>query len=167
MSPETLRDAYSRYGHLVRRRIAFVLRNGPGVDDVLQEVFIRLWRSPDGFDAADSKLRWLYRVADRCCFDVLAQRKRRGEVDIADVVDHPTASVNPTKSIDNRDLVCALLGNFDPRDQAIALLYFHDEMTLDEVAHEVDLTRQTVAKRIEYILSRSQVHARRLGASLR
>src|SRR5262245_35863165 len=71
MTHEEIEHAYRQYGHLVLRRCQRILRGAPAAEDVLQEVFVRLWRYGDAYRAAESKLPWLYRVADRCCFDHL------------------------------------------------------------------------------------------------
>ncbi|MGA8761262.1 MAG: sigma factor [Candidatus Sulfotelmatobacter sp.] len=53
-------------------------------EDVLQEIFLQLWRVPDAFDPAKGSLTtWLTIVSRRRAIDRL--RERRGELDVADV----------------------------------------------------------------------------------
>ena len=79
MTEEEVADAYRRYGSLVLRRCRRILRDDAAGEDALQEVFVRLMRYGDAFHQAESKVLWLYRVADRCCFDLLARRGARAE----------------------------------------------------------------------------------------
>ena len=67
MTREDLADLYRRFGPLVLNRCRRVLRDDAAAEDVLQDVFLRIWRYQDSFARADSKVAWLYRVADRRC----------------------------------------------------------------------------------------------------
>src|SRR5438105_4321088 len=79
MTESEVAEAYRRFGHLVLARCRRILRDDAGAEDALQEVLVRLWRYGDGFRAADSKVAWLYRVAERVCFDQLSRRRARAE----------------------------------------------------------------------------------------
>ncbi|ETK33662.1 sigma-70 family RNA polymerase sigma factor [Microbispora sp. ATCC PTA-5024] len=47
-------------------------------EDLLQEVFLRAWRSSEGFDEGRASPRtWLYRIATNACLTALEQRGRR------------------------------------------------------------------------------------------
>ncbi|WP_344933339.1 RNA polymerase subunit sigma-70 [Sphaerisporangium flaviroseum] len=46
-------------------------------EDLVQETFLRAWRSRGGFEARSTFRAWLYRIATNACLDVLAQRPRR------------------------------------------------------------------------------------------
>ena len=68
-------NIYERYGALMRRRCRRILRDDALADDALQEAFVNLIRYGAQFRAADAKLRWLYRIVDRCCFGQLDRRR--------------------------------------------------------------------------------------------
>jgi RNA polymerase sigma-70 factor, ECF subfamily len=78
----TLYDQYSAVVYSVALR---VLGDTGAAEDVLQEVFMQLWRNPGRFDSGRGMLGpWLSVVARHRAIDAL--RKRRPETDIADVV---------------------------------------------------------------------------------
>jgi len=77
-----LYDRYSGVAYSVALR---VLGDTGAAEDVLQEVFMQLWRNPGAFDAGRGNLGpWLAVIARNRAIDLL--RKRRPETDIADVV---------------------------------------------------------------------------------
>jgi len=76
---------YDRYSAVVYSVALRVLGDTGAAEDVLQEVFMQLWRNPGLFDSSRGSLGpWLAVIARHRAIDGL--RKRRPETDIADVV---------------------------------------------------------------------------------
>src|SRR5436190_22356683 len=76
---------YDRYSGIVYSVALRVLGDTGAAEDVLQEVFMQLWRNPGVFDSNRGNLgAWLAVIARNRAIDGL--RKRRPETDIADVV---------------------------------------------------------------------------------
>src|SRR5258707_4691354 len=115
MTHDEVAHAYRQYGPLVLRRCRRILRGDGAAEDMLQEVFVRLWRYGEAFAAADSKLLWLYRVADRCCFDQLSRRSTRVEVPIDDGTDAPDPARGDWQTLEDPEIVLRLLNRFDDR----------------------------------------------------
>ena len=78
-------ELYDRYSSVVYAVALRVLGDTGAAEDVLQEVFMQLWRNPGAFDAARGSLgSWLAVITRNRAIDSL--RKRRPETDIEDVV---------------------------------------------------------------------------------
>src|ERR1700727_3495942 len=76
---------YDRYSSVVYAVALRVLGDTGAAEDVLQEVFLQLWRNPSAFDAARGNFgSWLAVVTRNRAIDSL--RKRRPETDIEDVI---------------------------------------------------------------------------------
>ena len=76
---------YDRYSSIVYAVALRVLGETGAAEDVLQEVFLQLWRNPGAFDSSRGNLgAWLAVITRNRAIDGL--RKRRPETDIADVV---------------------------------------------------------------------------------
>ena len=76
---------YDRYSSVVYAVALRVLGDTGSAEDVLQDVFMQLWRNPSLFDASRGNLApWLAVISRNRAIDRL--RKRRPESDIEDVV---------------------------------------------------------------------------------
>lgn len=75
---------YDRYSRLVYSVALRVLRDSAAAEDVLQEIFMQIWRSPDSFLATRGSLGgWLAVVARNRSIDVI--RRRRVMTPVEDV----------------------------------------------------------------------------------
>ena len=78
-------ELYDRYSGIVYSVALRVLGDTGAAEDVLQEVFMQLWRNPGIFDSSRGNLApWLAVISRNRAIDAL--RKRRPETDIEDVV---------------------------------------------------------------------------------
>lgn len=147
---------YEQYGYLVHRRCARLLPTKADADDALQEVFLRAQRYGRK-EATGSDLGWLYGIADNCCFDALAKRKREPLA--------PTTASEPTYGSssdgDTRAVLGALLAKFDEVTRTIGVLYFLSGFTQDEVAQHTGYSRKTIGKKLEHF----ETEAKRLWRS--
>jgi RNA polymerase sigma-70 factor (ECF subfamily) len=78
-------ELYDRYSSLVYSVALRVLGDTGAAEDILQEVFMQLWRKPTVFDSARGSLAaWLAVIARNRAIDAI--RKRKPETDIGDVI---------------------------------------------------------------------------------
>jgi RNA polymerase sigma-70 factor (ECF subfamily) len=82
---QSMSELYDRYAKVVYAVALRVLQDAGAAEDVLQDVFLQLWRNPDAFDASRGNLAaWLAVISRHRSIDRL--RKRRPETDIEDCV---------------------------------------------------------------------------------
>jgi RNA polymerase sigma-70 factor (ECF subfamily) len=160
-----IESAFERYGHLVFRRCLLLLRETAGADDALQEVFVRLMKYPKGFVGAKRPLMWLYQVANRVCFDELA-RRQKAQIPMQELCDAQVdeKSSNDDQHHSDREIVLSFLMRFDLKTRQLAIMYFVDEMSQEDIAQELGWSRQTIYKKIRKIKERAKKFSRRLGA---
>ena len=153
LSPDDAARLYEKYGFFLLRRCRMILRDPAAADDALQQAFERILRSGGAVTTADEPLRWLYRVVDRCCFDVLRGRKRSIESPHDSEVGETT---HPSVDLEARDAARKILGTLSEEEAQIAVLLFVDGMSQGEIADEVGLSRVTVNKKIQALRARAE-----------
>jgi RNA polymerase sigma-70 factor (ECF subfamily) len=135
MSPQ---DIYLRYGSVVYRRARRLLGDDPSAKDACHEVFLRLFRSLPEFERA-SPLTWLYKVTTNYCLNLIRDENRRRKL--------LAAQAQPGASAAGPSLP-ELLHGFPEELQEIAVYYFVDEMSQDEIAEVLGISQRTVSNRV-------------------
>lgn len=141
-------ELYDRYSAIVYSVALRVLQDTGAAEDVLQEIFMQLWRHPGAFDASRGNMgAWLAVIARNRAIDAL--RRRKPEDDIEDVV----VSVEPDfASVADRARVMekvrgALDGMPAPQRAALEMAYF-EGLTHAEIAEKTGEPLGTVKTRI-------------------
>src|SRR6476659_10822657 len=75
-------DLYDRYSGVVYGVALRVLANTTAAEDVVQEVFLQLWRNPQAFDADRGRLApWLAVISRNRAIDLLRKRPPEDDID--------------------------------------------------------------------------------------
>ena len=75
-------DLYDRYAGVVYGVSLRVLANATAAEDVVQEVFLQLWRNPQAFNADRGRLApWLAVIARNRAIDLLRKRPLEDNID--------------------------------------------------------------------------------------
>jgi RNA polymerase sigma-70 factor, ECF subfamily len=143
---------YDRYSALVYSVALRVLRNPSAAEDVLHDVFLRLWHSPEKFDSARGNLAsWLAVIARNRAID--ATRRERPQIDPADVVLISPANIE-TEVERNAvaDKVRGLLREMPEAQRSAVEMAFFEGMTHGEIAAATHEPLGTVKTRIRSAL---------------
>jgi RNA polymerase sigma-70 factor (ECF subfamily) len=141
-------ELYDRYAKVVYAVALRVLQDAGAAEDVLQDVFLQLWRNPDAFDASRGSLTaWLAVISRHRSIDRL--RKRRPETDIEDCVISGGPDVgNETERALMIEKVRTVLAEMNPDQRKLLELAFFEGLTHTEIAEKTGEPLGTVKTRI-------------------
>ena len=113
------------------------------VEDVAQEVFVRLFFSLEQLRSAEVFEPWMYRLTVNAAYDYLRKRKRRKESRMADLGDQQVmmadavagerVEVNRVEAAENREFVQSLLGEVREEDRMLLMMKEVEGLSLKEL----------------------------------
>ena len=114
------------------------------VDDLFQEVLVRLWQGYDSFQGKSDLRTWIYKVSLNTCISIDRKKKRRKTQPLLEGVD-----LFDKNDADNRqtDLLHERIGRLQAFDRAIVLLWLED-MSYEEIAQIAGISVKNVSVRL-------------------
>ena len=114
------------------------------VDDLFQEVLIKLWQGFDKFEGRSSLRTWIYKVSLNTCISIDRKKKSRPTKTILEGVD-----LFDDSDTDNRqlDMLHGRITQLPPFDRAIVLLWL-ENMSYDEIGAIVGISAKNVSVRL-------------------
>jgi RNA polymerase sigma-70 factor, ECF subfamily len=149
---DAMAQLYDRYSSMVYSVALRVMGDTSAAEDVMQEIFMQVWRNPSAFDANRGSLAaWLAVVARNRSIDAL--RKRRPETSVDDVVVAADIDLesDAARKIALEKVRGALAGMPAEQRRAIGLAFF-EGLTHTEVAARTGEPLGTVKTRIRTAL---------------
>jgi len=135
---------------------AFLVRYGCGpddVDDVVQETFVRVFRSLDRYEHRGSFRTWLYRIGLNLARDALRRAGRT--VTQPDLEPLSRLAEDPADVLMARvdsDRLAATLAKLPESQRAALVLRFYADLPVEEIARICRCPTGTVKSRIHYAL---------------
>jgi RNA polymerase sigma factor (sigma-70 family) len=134
-------------------------------NDVLQNIFIRVWNGLDNFREDSQLYTWLYRIATNECLSYLEQQKRRSSASLDEMESGLSNKVIADKYFDPNKLEWKLqlaIQQLPEKQRVVFTLRYYDEMPYEEMSRVLDTSEGALkasyhhaVKKIEdYILNR-------------
>lgn len=153
-APMDLERLYREQGHVVVRRARRILGDDVEAGEILQEVFLSLLDRPDQFEGRSAVTTFLYAMTTNACLNRLRNRRRRDRL----LAQAPAPPPRPGEAEATVD-AARLLARLPVRLARIAIYYYLDEMTHEEIAELLGVSRRQVGN----LLVRVQEEARRVA----
>lgn len=155
---DALSQLYDRYHGILKALILRVVHNEAEADDLLQEIFMEIWKQAKNFSPEKGKpLGWMVTLARRRAIDGLRKKQayQRAEERLqAEVEQQPDAWVQNTTEeainfSDTRALVRKVLDRIPPAQQEAIEMAFYRGMSQREIAAKTNTPLGTVKTRLE------------------
>jgi len=110
-------------------------------NDVLQNVFIRVWKGLENFREDSQLYTWLYRIATNECLTFLEQQKKRTTVSLSDVETGLSDKIKADQNFDANKLEWKLqlgIQQLPEKQRIVFQLRYYDEMPYEEMSKVLD-----------------------------
>lgn len=147
-----------RYQRQVASVIYLTMGSRAEVEDLTQEVFMRVYRSIDRVTIETSLFSWIYRIATNLCIDELRRKRIKRVLSIGpesgSAADHSELFEEPSRASDElmaeekKHQVLDALAKLTPAHRAALVLREYEEMSYRQIARSLGITEQAVKSRI-------------------
>lgn len=161
---------FERHAMAVRRHLLRIVRDEHAAEDLLQEVFLRLWTHAAQWNGQGAFKGWLFRIATNTALNHLRSQRRRPQqpleapedLDGEERADTPAwlvdnASLGPDQALEasEQSLRLQQIIRDLPEDKREVFHLVHQmEMSLREAADELGIPEGTAKSRLHYARAR-------------
>jgi RNA polymerase sigma factor (sigma-70 family) len=106
-------------------------------NDVLQNVFIRVWNGLENFREDSQLYTWLYRIATNECLTFMEQQKKRSSVSLSEVESGLSNKIKADKDFDANKLEWKLqlaIQQLPEKQRIVFSLRYYDEMPYEQMS---------------------------------
>lgn len=146
-TPEFFERLVQAYQTPLRRLCCVLLKDVHLADDAVQETFIKAYRALKDFRQESSEKTWLTRIAVNTCRDMMRSRWFIHIDRSADIADLPEESDGRDAESDT-ELMDTVL-RLPLKQREAVLLYYYQNMTMQETAEALHITVSNVSRRLE------------------
>ncbi|HWK03104.1 MAG TPA: sigma-70 family RNA polymerase sigma factor [Puia sp.] len=110
-------------------------------NDVLQNVFIRVWNGLENFREDSQLYTWLYRVATNECLSFLEQQKKKSTLPLSEMESGLSNKIQADKHFDPNKLEWKLqlaIQQLPEKQRVVFSLRYYDEMPYEEMSRVLE-----------------------------
>jgi RNA polymerase sigma factor (sigma-70 family) len=151
---EAFRQLFRRYGPVAKALAFRIVRQPHMAEEIVQEAFLALWRSPDSYREDRGTFRaWLLSTVHHRAVDTVrreeAQRRRAEASEVPDPVEEDVAErvVEDAHLAESRARVRSALEEIPPEQRQILELMYYEGKSQTRIAEELELPLGTVKSR--------------------
>lgn len=143
--PATKEQAFTniikKYQEKLYWHIRRMVINHDDANDVLQNMFIKVWKGLENFREDSQLYTWLYRIATNECLTFIAQQKKRNAVSLSDVENGLSNQLKSDTNFDANKLEWKLqlgIQKLPEKQRIVFNLRYYDEMPYEEMSKVLD-----------------------------
>jgi len=144
-NPETKEKAFTaiiqKYQEKLYWHIRRMVVEHEDANDVLQNVFIRVWNGLENFREDSQLYTWLYRIATNECLSYLEQQKRKSTAALDETESGLSNKIVADKYFDPNKLEWKLqlaIQQLPEKQRVVFTLRYYDEMPYEEMSRVLD-----------------------------
>ena len=153
-SLEALGGLYDRHRQMVFRTALAITGDQDTANDLLQEVFLRLFRFAGRIDIQRPLQPWLYRMTANLAYTWLKRDRRwfRPLENLADWLAGSTRNMTheAVESIDDWDRLQRSVAKLPISQRMVVVLYYLDDLSMQEISEILEIPVGTVKSRLHY-----------------
>jgi RNA polymerase sigma-70 factor (ECF subfamily) len=138
---QSFTDIIKKYQEKLYWHVRRMVIEHEDANDVLQNMFIKVWNSLENFREDSQLYTWLYRIATNECLTFLEQQKKRSSVSLNDVENGLSNKLKSDTGFDANKLEWKLqlgIQKLPEKQRLVFNLRYYDEMPYEEMSRVLD-----------------------------
>jgi RNA polymerase sigma-70 factor (ECF subfamily) len=129
---EIIREYQERVYHVIRKMVI----DHDDTDDLVQEVFIKVWQKKDTFHGDAKIFTWIYRIAVNEALQFLRKKKRHSLVSIQDEngIENKLRSQMSPDADEIQVQLQKAVAMLPDKQKAVFIMKYYDELSYDQMA---------------------------------
>jgi len=144
-------EIFNRFADPIHAYIRLRLHGAEEADDVLQEVFIRLWNHRQAINIHSSFRNYLYTIVQHCICDHQRAAKRKRYTLTGELPERAEATPQPDEQYQYKQVYKIWRGAMNTLPGQMRRIYSmrnEDQLSVKEIASELKLSEQTVKNQL-------------------
>ena len=139
---------YELYSHKLYSFVFRIIKNEAEAEDIVQEVFVKIWESRDKLEDYKLLNSFLFTIAYNHSIDLIRKRinnsKYLGHLRNSSVFQPGTTTISEVEFNDLSDHVQKLISKLPERQKQVYLLHRETGLTYPEIAAQLGISKNTV-----------------------
>ena len=145
---ELFEEILKRYGDKMFRYAYYQFNfSKENAEEIVQDIFLKVWNNLDKFDTKTNFNAWIYRLAHNLILDTL--KKKKPDIIEKDVIDLNLSGENINTDKHKKELLELLTNKLDSKYKEVIILYYFEEKDYNEIAQILGTSKNTVGSWIK------------------
>jgi len=141
-------QVYELYSHKLFSFVFKILKNEADVDDIVQEVFVKIWESRNKLEDYKLLNSYIFTIAYNNSIDLIRKRisnnKYLGHLKYSASINFTPTIVSQIEYNELNNQVEKLIANLPDRQKQVYLLHREEGLTYTEIAEKLGISKNTV-----------------------
>lgn len=139
----SFQNYYLETSGFVRSVIRQMISNESIVEELVQETYVRAWKSYKGFNNDSTFKTWIYRIATNITYDHLNKQKK---IEVGKIY----FDKNQNNNSEKKDIINKGLLKLSLEQLEVFILFYKYDYTISEISRELKTPEGTVKSRLHY-----------------
>ena len=137
--------------------ILSILRNPQDSEEVMQELYLKVWTSAGSYQSQGKPLAWMFTIARNLCYMRFREQKMKADVALEDLAEKEEGEYcTPLEQAADRKVLLDALGRISREERQIVLLHAAAGMKHREVAEALQMPLATVLSKYNRSMKKLQ-----------
>lgn len=145
---KVLTALYEQLRPYALKKCQYMLGDVGTAQDIVQDVFMRLWRAPITFPSIAAAYKWVYKSCHNAAIDRMRSTKRHDAFAELEWSLPSSHAVTPQERMINRERAETVLHLFSEREAAVLMYTAIDGLSHREIAELMDVSIKTIQRTV-------------------